>query len=147
MLDGIFREQFLRIFTSTLLFSLIPIWYHSSILPLWLQTGFCSFLDFFLEFELWLLRPFGVPPNSPYLVHSVPAGPAGVAFKSQKGRTFLNMVIGKERDTKNKNTNLWAYSNHSFKGPSCCETIKTQLNLLNIFKGYRKPRGWDRKIK
>lgn len=54
------------------------------------------------------------------------------------------MFIGEESDTKNKSANPQAYSSCSFKSPLCCETIKTQLNLLNIFKGYREPRDWDR---
>lgn len=51
------------------------------------------------------------------------------------------MFIGEDSDTKNKSANPQAYSSCSFKSPLCCETSKTQLNLLNIFKGYR---DWDR---
>lgn len=66
------------------------------------------------------------------------------AFKSGKGRSSTDMFTEEESDTKNKNANPQAYSSGSFKSPLCCETTKTQLKLLNMFKDYRKPRDWDR---
>lgn len=64
-------------------------------------------------------------PAPLYSVDSVPAELVGVSFQVGERENSLNMFIGEESDTKNKNVNPWACSNRSFKSPLCCETSKT----------------------